>query len=223
MLLLTFTYFGSQGILSLAATEDLRMSTALAGVALTVGAISWSLTSLLMPRYLKHPRVGARRLAVAGAGLIVCATGCVLGALLAGTSGLPAAVLLWVAWGVGSCGMGMAYNSVALVALNRSSQRGAASAAVAVVLAETVGGCIAGTIGGGLVAVSPSVGWVDGRVTILSYGVFLASAVVLVLVALRMRGDATVDGKPAGDTDPAAGEGGRDADSDPAAEPAVAS
>ena len=206
MLLLTTTYFAAQGLITLSATEDLLTPVLAGGLALTVGAVSWSCTSLLAPRLLKNPRVGPHRMAVTGTSLITAACLGVLTLVSSDLTGWGAAVLLCAAWGVGSVGMGLGYNAIALVALEPSRDEDAGTTASAVVLAEIVGGCFAGAVGGGLVAVADAVDTGRLGTTGLSYGVAVAVGVLLVLVAIRVRSGAGADtAEPSPDAGKASG------------------
>lgn len=140
--LLGGTMAGTEAFIPLALVTRHDFSPTEAGIVLTMGALGWSAGSWWQGRFIDGSRV---RFAVLGAALL--ATGVAGVALALNTSGW-AAVPAWI---VGGLGMGMAFPTLSVLALNFSapSEQGANSSALQI--SDTLGSSLGVGVAGALV------------------------------------------------------------------------
>jgi MFS family permease len=158
--------------LPLLLTTERRLSPAQAGVALTAGALTWSLGSWLRSRF--EGRWPDRGILLAGAGAIV------VGITLAALGLWPAfPVLATIAgWGAAGLGMGLAYPTLSLLVLRLSvpSEQGENTAALQLV--ESLSIALALAVSGPMFALL-----VTGRPTTAFLACFGSAALLAVLGA----------------------------------------
>ncbi|NLA35076.1 MAG: MFS transporter, partial [Actinobacteria bacterium] len=164
---------------SLALTDGRGAETWVAGLALSAGAVCWSLGSWTQVRFIES--VGPRRLV--GIGTFVYSVG--LAAMLGAMAGLPIGWSVAI-WGVAAYGMGLAYSPLSVTVLGAApaGEEGAASAALQ--LSDTLGIAIGAGIGGAIIALGDGRGWTVASSTSWVFGVTLLMAVVVQLAARRL-------------------------------------
>jgi MFS family permease len=134
-------FFSTEAFIPLALTSVHHFSPTQAGVALTLGALGWSVASWL-PGRLDRPR---RSLIVLGAVLItVGVSGVAIGTPLYGWFAVPA-------WIVAGAGMGLAYSSVTVLVLNLSTPADQGANSAALQISDTLGSALGIGVAGALV------------------------------------------------------------------------
>ena len=154
MFLLNMAFFGVDAFVPLALTALRGLSSAAAGVALTVATVCWTSSAWLQSRLVLR---GSRR-ALTRWGFVLVALG--VGITLLVFQPFVPALLAPLAWGVAGLGMGFAFSTISLVVLDSApaDQKGTASASMqlanflAVAFGAGLGGALVGTGG----AVSPN-------------------------------------------------------------------
>jgi MFS family permease len=181
-------FFGAEAFLPLMLVEQRGLATAVAGLALTGGALSWSLGSW----YQGRPGSRLTRATLVQRGTAVIALGIAI-ASLAVWDAVPPAVAA-AGWVVAGLGMGVAMPSVNLVMLRLSpvAEQGFNSAALQV--SDAVGSIVLIGLGGAVFAGLHQPGHAGGHnaaVFAAIYAVMAATAVAGALVAPRLqpRGD----------------------------------
>ena len=125
-------FFGAEAFIPLMLTQHRGLATALAGAALTGGALTWSLGSWYQGRPgLRLPR---HTLVVAGAALVATGILVVAGALLPAVPSVLAAAVAAAGWLVAGLGMGLGVTSLSVLLLEASpaAEQGANAAALQV-------------------------------------------------------------------------------------------
>jgi MFS family permease len=187
--LLTFTFFGSDGLLSLFVTAGLGASLVQAGIGLTVGALAWSGMSLLQPRFLQASYGGAKRLVLLGAGLLLLGVGLLLFTLqvmMEIPGSLLAVGITWGAWALGGAGMGLIYPTLYVICLTdneKTATTGETTSAVA--LSESLGSLLGTTIGGSFIATTTQLHLPVHLGLTLAYACFVCVAALLLVLATR--------------------------------------
>ncbi len=139
-------FFGAETFVPLMLVEERSLATALAGLTLTAGAVSWSVGSWIQGR----PGVTTPRHVLVQRGTALVALG-VGGVSLGLWSALPPAVA-GVGWAIGGLGMGLAMSSTSVVvlALSPVAEQGLNSAALQ--LSDALGTILFVGVGGALFA-----------------------------------------------------------------------
>lgn len=183
--ILTWSFFGVDAYVSLAATEGPGGSTWLAGLALSVTAVLWTAGSWWQERIVG--RIGPRRLDRAAFVLIATgSTGMLVAALW-----LPA----WAtvpAWGVAGIGMGLGYAPLSVSALGSAEPGREGQATASLQLCDTLGVALGTGAAGALIALADSRGWAASTGVALAFALGIAAAVVGLVAAGRL--PATVPG-----------------------------
>lgn len=177
--LLTWSFFGVDAYVSLAATEGRGGSTRIAGAALSVCAVLWTCGSWSTERLIG--RLGPRTLDR-------------IGFLLIGVgSTLMLATALWLsawasllAWGIGGLGMGLAYSplSVSMLGVAEPGKEGQATASLQ--LCDTLGVSLGTGAGGALIALADARGWASSTGVALAFALGIVVAVVGLVGAGRL-------------------------------------
>jgi MFS family permease len=185
--LLTGAFFGTDAFIPLGLITLRGFSPSHAGLALTGGALGWTLGSW----YQSRPRLGVprHRLVQAGAALIGLAILVIMLALLSGDVQVDGfkGVMGWLAvpgWALGGLGMGLSMASLSVLVLEQSplEEQGANSSALQA--CDILGSALSIGIGGViLAAAAPSL----SRGLGLSEALTLAIALAAVLLAPRIR------------------------------------
>jgi MFS family permease len=141
-------FFGGDAFIPLGLTDLRGLSAGRAGLALTLGALGWSVGSWVQERL--DGRVS--RAALVSSGMVLLAIGLVAVSVTL-SDAVPAAFAA-LAWAVAGGGMGVAYSSVSLLVL-AAAPAGREGATTAALQLSDVLGALAGTgLGGALVATS---------------------------------------------------------------------
>ena len=177
---IAFAFFGTEAFVPLSVVEVRGGSVTLGGVALSAGAVTWSLASWLQAR---AASAGTRRAFVTiGSGLI--GAGIVITALVL----LPSMPVLVAAagWIVAGLGMGLAYSMLALVMLETSEpgQEGFSSSAFQLMF--TLGTAFGAGIGGAIVAVAESGALELAPAIAIVFGIMVLVALLTVGVSARV-------------------------------------
>jgi MFS family permease len=177
--LLTWAFFAGDAYVSLAMTDGRGAETWVAGMALSAGAVCWTLGSWTQARLIG--RLGPRRLV--GVGMSIVAVG--LAAMLLSLAHLPLAACI-VAWGVAASGVGLSYPtlSVTVLGLATPGEEGAASAALQ--LSDTLGTAVGTGIGGAIIAIADTRNWAVLSSTTVVYVMALMMALTGVLASRRL-------------------------------------
>lgn len=177
--LLTWAFFAGDAYVSLAIVDGRGAATWVAGLALSAGAVCWTVGAWAQARAID--RFGPRRLV--GTGLTIIAVG--IAAMVASLAYLPLAAAI-VAWGVAASGMGLAYPtlSVTVLSLAAPGQEGGASSALQ--LSDTLGQAIGTGIGGGIIAIADAKGWSALSGTSIVFVMALVVALSGVLASRRL-------------------------------------
>lgn len=145
--LASVAFFGVEAFLPLAVASVRNQGTLAGGLALTAAALTWATGSWL------HARLATRRSRrdVTVAGLLLVAAGILLATGVPVTS-VPAVALAAGAWAVAGLGMGLAYSTATLAAIEAApaGREGAVSASLQ--LAVTLGVALGTGTGGGVLA-----------------------------------------------------------------------
>jgi MFS family permease len=153
-------FFSAEVFIPLLLTRERGLSPALAGAALTVGALSWAAGSNLQARV---SRPETRPLLLRAGGLLVA----VAVACAAATATLPVPVALTVAgWTLAGLGMGISYPTLALLGLQLAEpgHQGQASSALQISdsMTSSIALAISGSIFAALIATSPQAAYLAG-------------------------------------------------------------
>ncbi|WP_144713867.1 MFS transporter [Curtobacterium pusillum] len=135
--LLAASFFGAEAYVPYLLQAEDGLSASAAGLALTVGALSWAGSSWV------HGRLGEQRLSAArafGAGLALVLVS-LLTALAVASFGLPWWLLV-VGWFVGGAGMGVAYPRTSMLTLRFSGEGDDGFASSALTIADASGSVI---------------------------------------------------------------------------------
>ena len=177
--ILTFAFFGTDAYVSLTFHDVRGSSTWVAGVALTVVTISWTVAAWVQDR-LVHT-VGPRRLVMIGFALLAVGNGAMHGAL--GTLPIPIAIVL-ISLAGGGIGLAYAPLSVTVLGLAEPGREGAASASMQ--LTDVLGIALGTGIGGAFIALGETSGWELRSALHLAFAVTLAVAIAGIAAARRL-------------------------------------
>jgi MFS family permease len=176
--LLSFAYFAADGFLPLLLTRVRGTTVTEASVVVTTSTVAWSLGSWWQSRMAStwsRPRL----LRLGGVGIVAGVAGVGLGLL-----DVPVAIP-YVAWTVGGLGMGVAYPTVTLVAMEDAEEGREASALASTQLTEALGVALGPGIAGSAVALAAAV---DGSLRAGLSGALAAAVLAsILLVALAGR------------------------------------
>jgi MFS family permease len=171
-------FFGAEAYVPLALTAVRGQSMLVAGAALTAATLCWTAGTWVQER-LVH-RLNRRALACSGLLLIIAG--------VVGTSAVLAASvpveLGPIMWGVAGLGMGVAYPTAMLVALEGASRGREGESSAAMQLANVFGTALGTGMGGGLLALAASAGYP----TAIGIGAADAFALAVGLVGLGAAG-----------------------------------
>lgn len=177
---LTFAFFCSDAYVPYALSTVRGLPAAVAGLALTAGAIGWASGSWVQSRYVN--RVGPRPLVRIG--FVLIASG-VTGVLAVVYLGLPAG-LGALLWGVTGLGMGTAYSPVAVTVLAEAEAGQEGSATAALHLSDLLGIALGTGTGGALVALGDTAGWSPELGVTATFAVSITVALLGSFAAARL-------------------------------------
>ncbi len=178
--LLTFAFFGADAFITLAITTVRHRSTFLAGMAVTIATLTWTVGAWTQARV--SLRTEGRRLVRIGLGLVLFG---IIGTALALRPPLPVAIAV-AAWSVAGLGIGLAYAPLSLMMLRESpaGREGWASASLNVV--DVLGTALGVGFGGAAVAVGSSTGWALSTGITVAFSVAAGGAGLGLVVARRL-------------------------------------
>ncbi len=177
--ILTLAFFGVDAYVSLAFHDVRGTSTWVAGAALTVVTISWTVAAWVQDR-LVHTH-GPRRLVMIGFGLIAAGIVAMEGAL--GPLPVPVAILL-VALAGGGIGLAYAPLSVTVLGLAEPGHEGAATSSMQ--LTDVLGVALGTGIGGAFLAVGDARGWEVRSALEIAFALCFVVALVGIAAASRL-------------------------------------
>jgi MFS family permease len=182
-------FFGAEVYVPYLLTREHGLTPALAGLALTGGAIAWSVSSWLQGRL--GDRLSNANAVQIGSSLVTVA---VAVALLAALLGLPPVIPI-AAWVVSGGGMGLMFPRLSVMTLAYSDERSQGFNSAAMSIGDAIGGALAlAATGLAFTALDGSVGlagagWVaSGGVAFAGcFAIALLAGVAAVIVARRVR------------------------------------
>ena len=179
---LTFAFFGVDAYVPLAIADVRHLGTLWITLNLTTTTLAWTAAAWVQERLVV--RVGARRLVVAGHGIILVSI-LITGLFL--VEAVPFAVGL-VGWTIGGFGIGLAYAPISLTVLAEADpgREGAASASLQ--LTEQLGVAIGIGLGGAAVAIGARNGWEPAAGIAIAWTLGAAAATLGMLIARRLPG-----------------------------------
>ncbi len=178
---LAASFFGAETFLPLALVNERGLSTTLAGLSLTGGALGWAAGSFLQGRPgLERPRW---QLVRAGAGCVAFAIGALTLVLLPSVPVLVAGL----GWVVGGFGMGMSMASISVVTMELSPDTDQGINSAALQVSDGLFSTIAIVIGSTIFAAGHTAAGQDARVFATIFAVMAVIAVAGALAAPRMR------------------------------------
>lgn len=178
--MLTWGFFGADAFIPLAITNVRGRGTFLAGLALTTSSLAWSTTAWVQSR-LAH-RLSPRTLVRAGVALI--GLGLAITALVLDTAA-PIATA-FVGWAIAGAGMGFAYNTTSVAALDEAppGREGAISSSLQ--LADALGVAVCTGIGGAVVGYAARAGWSTTSALTIVFSITFAGVVAAYLATSRL-------------------------------------
>ena len=173
--LATTAFFAADGFLPVILTRLRHQSLTVASVVITLGTLAWVAGSFLQSRLVTRVE---RRVLVAGGSVLV-----VLGVLgvAAGALGAPL-VVPYLAWTIAGFGMGHAYPTITLLAMEAAP--GKVEALAQYQLADALGTAVGPGLSGGVLSVALTLGASLRTGLVAGLGLALAVAVLLLATAL---------------------------------------
>lgn len=177
--ILTFAFFGADAYVSLT-LEDVRGQRPwVAGVALTITAVTWTAAAWVQERVIH--RVGPRRLVGIGLSLVAAGTGLLFGAL----GPLPVA-LATVVWGIAGFGIGLSYSPISVVVLGLADPGHEGAASASLQLSDVLGTAVGTGVGGAALALADAQGWATATALRGAFAVTLVAALLGILASRRL-------------------------------------
>lgn len=177
--LLTLAFFSGDAYVPLALKDGRGTESWVAGLALTAGALGWSMGSWGQARLIVEH--GPRRLV--GVGTAVFTSGSLLMLLTMG--GLPVALAI-VAWGIAASGIGLSYAPLSVTVLGAAPEGEEGSASAALQLSDTLGIALGSGIGGAIVALGDSHRWAVASSTTWVFAFSVAAGVAVHAASRRL-------------------------------------
>jgi MFS family permease len=177
--LLTFTFFATDGFVPLMLTRVRHLSIGEASVVITLATLGWSAGSWWQSRV--ATTISAGRLVGGSVAAVLVGTLCVA----AGTYDAPL-VIPYAGWTVAGIGMGIAYPTVYLVAMDRAGEGAEGTTVALLLLIDTLGAAMGTGLGGAAVAISESLNASLVAGLTGAFALALAAAVALIAVAPRL-------------------------------------
>lgn len=178
---LAAAFFGAETFLPLFLINERGLSTTMAGLALTGGALGWSAGSFFQGRpTLERPRW---QLVQIGCVLVAVSIGCVMTTL---SDSVP--VLVGAAgWLLGGFGMGMSMASISVITLELSPRADQGINSAALQVSDGLFSTVAIVIGSTIFAAGHTTAGNDASVFALIFAVMIVVALVGAVIAPRMR------------------------------------
>jgi Na+/melibiose symporter-like transporter len=179
--LLTFAFFGFDAFVPYAITNGRNRSTLAASLAVTVGAVSWTVATWIQQRWIG--RLGEARFVRTGYLLLAP------GILVVAVASLPAVVPFWLIYIgaiIAGLGMGFAYSAHAQLTLRGVEERHVGSATASLQLFDNLGVALGAGVVGAILAFGDDLGRSAGAAIAVALLVPAAVAVVGVLLSARL-------------------------------------
>ena len=177
--ILTFAFFGADAYVSLTLHDVRGQDTWVAGLALTLTTITWTVGAWIQQRAIH--RIGPRRIVRLGLLLVAAGIGLMFGAL--GSLPIAPAVLVW---SVAGLGMGLAYSPISVVVLGLADPGHEGAAAASVQLCDVLGTALGTGVSGAALAFGESQGWAISSALRIAFAVTLVVALLGVAAAQRL-------------------------------------
>jgi MFS family permease len=178
--LLTFGFFGGDAFVTLAITTVRHRSTTMAGIAVTVATMTWTLGAWTQARASR--RSEGRRLVRLGLLLILIG---IVGTAVALRPPVPVAVGI-AAWSVAGFGIGLAYAPLSLMMLRASPTGREGWASASLNLVDVLGTALGVGFGGAAIAVGSSTGRALSTGITVAFSLAAAGIVVGLVAARRL-------------------------------------
>jgi hypothetical protein len=179
--LLTFAFFGLDAFVPYAITNGRSRSTLAASLAVTVGAVSWTIATWIQQRWIG--RLGEARFVRAGYLLLAP------GILVVAVASLPDLAPFWLIYVgaiVAGLGMGLAYSAHSQLALRGVEERHVGSATASLQLCDNLGVALGAGVVGAILAFGDDIGRSAGVAIGVALLVPAGVAVVGVLLSARL-------------------------------------
>jgi len=179
--LITFAFFGLDAFVPYALTSGRDRSTLVAGIAVTVTTVSWTIGSWIQQRWIA--RLGEAWFVRAG--YLVLAPGVALAAMASVLDGMP----FWLIHigGVGAgLGMGFAYSAHAQLTFRSVDERDVGSATSSLQLCDNLGVALGTGVVGAVVAFGDDTGWSPGAAVAIAWIAPVAIALFGVAISRRL-------------------------------------
>jgi len=193
--IMSAAFFATDSFLPLAVSDVRGRSVSLAGAALAAGALSWSAGAWIVAHY--SARVAAYQFARAG--LLLVALG--IGGVIAALSPEVPVVTFVFAWISAGLGMGLGYQSVALIVLSGNEGEVSGFVVSARQLVDVLGASIGAGMAGACVATAAALGRSTAAGLLAAFSIVAAAALAGALAAPRLArpqgGPVTIGGESA--------------------------
>ena len=177
--LLTFAFFGTDAFIPLAVTDGRGQDTWVAGLALTVGTVMWTIAA-----WVQQHRVhtdGPRRLVTIGLGVTMA--GICAGQLLVHGAPIPLGI---ACWGLAGFGVGLAYAPLSVTVLGLATPGSEGRATSSLQLSDTLGVALGTGATGAIVDFGDGRDWFVGSSLSVGFAITAAVAVVGAVAARRL-------------------------------------
>lgn len=184
---LTFAFFGVDAYVPLAIADVRHLGTLWITLSLTTTTLMWTAAAWAQERLVE--RVGARRLVIAGHGIILVS-------IAVTAFYLVDAVPFWVGfagWTCGGFGIGLAYAPISLVVLREAEPGREGAATSSLQLTEQLGVALGIGLGGAAVAIGARQGWTAATGIAVAWIIGGLVAAIGMLVARRLPGPVALD------------------------------
>ena len=180
---LTYSYFGSLAFFPLALELVRGLSPTLAGVGVSAGSIGWTSGSWAAVAFDRRFGVTARPQVVrAGLALVILGTAGTVGTLI---HGFPVGIAI-VFWALAGLGMGIAYNTDSVLAIQAETEHSAATVSSSMQLTDSLGQVLGTGMGGVVLAIATWARWGTSVGIGITFGLTIAVCMTGILLAPRM-------------------------------------
>jgi MFS family permease len=192
--ILTYGYFGPLAFFPMALELVRGLSPTLAGIGVSAGSIGWTSGSWAAVALDRRFGITARA-QVVRVGLTLMALG------TAGTIGtlahdFPVGIAI-ICWGFAGLGMGMAYNTNSVLAIQAETEHNAATVSSSMQLTDSLGQVLGTGMGGVVLAIASWASWGTSVGIGIAFGLTIAICLAGILLAPRMVAPAVArDGAP---------------------------
>jgi hypothetical protein len=167
------------------------LSPTLAGVGVSAGSIGWTSGSWMAVAFDRRFGVMARSRAVRiGLTLVILGTGGTVGTLV---HGFPIEIAM-ASWGLAGLGMGIAYNTDSVLAIQAETEHSAATVSSSMQLTDSLGQVLGTGMGGVVLAIATAARWGTSIGIAITFGLTIAVSVIGILLAPRMTAPAIEPG-----------------------------